>query len=111
MKLPFPKSSFRMPVKSTFTITDPSFRCRFTFFPMNDFALFKLKLSIGSFAPVYFFLGYIAPALFADRQFFAFHHYIQFDVFAFAFVIPRIFTVFQFFDLHISMFCISICCF
>ena len=48
IRLPFPKLPFRMLVKWTFIMTEPSLRCRFTFFPMNDLALFKLKLSILS---------------------------------------------------------------
>jgi hypothetical protein len=43
---------------------------------MNDLALFKLKLSIGSFTPVYVLFGYVSPALLADGQFFTFHHYV-----------------------------------
>jgi hypothetical protein len=43
---------------------------------MNDLALFRLKLSIGSLAPAYVLLSYVSPALLADGQFFTFHHYV-----------------------------------
>lgn len=33
-------------VKCTFTMTEPSFRCKLTFLPMYDLALLELKLSI-----------------------------------------------------------------
>lgn len=46
INLPFPKSALRRPVKCTFMITDPSFKCRFTFLPRKDLALFKPKLSM-----------------------------------------------------------------
>src|SRR4030067_3103043 len=45
--IPFPIMPFLIFVNCTFTITAPSFRCKFTFFPRKDLALFKLKFSIA----------------------------------------------------------------
>jgi hypothetical protein len=42
----------------------------------------------------------MVPALPADRKFFAFEHYVKFDVIVFAFVIfPGVFTVLHFLSL------------
>lgn len=94
MRFSLPRLAFLMLVRCTFMMTEPSFRCRFTFLPMNDLALFKLKFSMFV-SPFLFFFGYVGPALFADGYFFAVEHYVQFDVFAVAFVFPGVFAVFQ----------------
>ncbi len=76
-------------------MTDPSFRCRLTFLPMYDLALFRLKLSI--LLPLHFFFSKASPALPADGTFFAFEHDVELDVFVKTRVFPRILTVFHFF--------------
>ena len=45
--IPFPTTPFLILVNCTFTITAPSFKCKFTFFPRKDLALFKPKFSIA----------------------------------------------------------------
>ena len=45
-RFPFPKSPFWILVSCTFMMTEPSLRCRLTFLPRKDLALFRLKLSI-----------------------------------------------------------------
>ena len=77
-------------------MTEPSFRCRFTFLPMKLFALFKLKLSIFG-SPFLFLVSYVGPALFADGSFLAVEHDVEFDVFASTGGFPGIFTMFHFF--------------
>ena len=42
----FPSSACLMFFNLTFTITAPSFRCKLTFLPMYDFAMFTLKCSM-----------------------------------------------------------------
>jgi len=71
MRLFFPEPLW-IPINCTFIITAPSFKCRLTFFPMYDLALLMLKFSIA-FSPLLFLVSYFAPALLADRQFFAFY--------------------------------------
>src|SRR5512146_2887888 len=95
-RLFLPKVAFLMPLRWTFMMTEPSFRCRFTFLPMKLFALFKLKLSIFG-SPFLFLVSYVGPALFADGSFLAVEHDVEFDVFASTGGFPGIFTMFHFF--------------
>jgi hypothetical protein len=46
-------------------------------------------------SPVKFFFGNTIPTLLADGQFLSFKENVEFDVFAFALVLPRVFTMFQ----------------
>lgn len=62
---------------------------------MNDFALLRLKLSIFC-SPFNFFVCNVAPALLADRTFFAFDHDVKFYVFTVAGFLPWIFAMFHF---------------
>jgi hypothetical protein len=66
---------------------------------MNDLALLALKLSI---LPFLFLIRDFAPALLAYGQVFAFHLDVEFDVFAFARIFPRVFTMFHFFCLSLA---------
>ena len=63
---------------------------------MNDLALLALKLSI---LPVLFLVSDFAPALLTYRQVFASYLDVEFYVFAFAGVFPRVFTMFHSFYL------------
>ena len=54
-KFLFP-SSFLIRLRYTLTITAPSFKCKFTFLPKKDLALFKLKVSILNFTTQHLFL-------------------------------------------------------
>jgi len=47
-------------------------------------------------SPIKVFVCYAIPALFADGYFFSFDDNVEFDVFVFALVFPRIFTVLQY---------------
>jgi hypothetical protein len=58
---------------------------------MYDLAQLTLKFSIA-FSPFLFLVSYFDPALLANGQFFAFYLNVQFDVFAFTVVFPRVFT-------------------
>jgi hypothetical protein len=69
-------------------MTEPSLKWRFTFFPRKDFAVFKLNLSILS--PFELSVCNLAPASFADGQFFALHLDVDFDVTTLALFVPRI---------------------
>ena len=61
---------------------------------MNDLALFKQKLSMVLITPV-FAVGYAIPAVLANGQLFTPKENIQFNVFAFAFIVPRISAMLQ----------------
>jgi hypothetical protein len=92
--LAFPVTFFLIFVNCTFTMTAPSFRCKFTFFPRKDLAVFKLKFSI-QVSPLNFFLSNRRPTLLANGQFFSFKQNVQLYVLAFAVMLPRILTMFQ----------------
>ena len=74
-------------------MTDPSLRCRFTFFPRRDFALFTWNLSI--FSPLLVFVRHLAPASLADGAFFSSEEDVKFDFVVFAFVLPGVLTMFH----------------
>jgi hypothetical protein len=92
-KLFFPEP-FRIAFNCTFTMTAPSLRCKLTFFPMYDFALLILKFSIQS--PLLRLVSYFVPALLTNWQRFAFYLDVQFNVFALAMIVPRVFTMLHF---------------
>jgi len=46
-------------------------------------------------SPVKFFIRYATPTLPADRPFLPFKENVEFDIFAFALVLPRVSTMFQ----------------
>jgi hypothetical protein len=94
-KLRFPKSFFLKPVNCTFMITAPSLKCKFTFLPKKDLALFKPKLSID-YSPVQLFVCNIIPTLFADWECFTPKQDVKFYVFAAAFSVPRILAMLHF---------------
>jgi hypothetical protein len=83
-----------MRVSCTLIITAPSFKCRFTFLPRKDLALFKLKLSVAN-SPLNLLFGKAAPTLPADGQFFSLKENVQLDVLTLALVFPRIFAMLQ----------------
>jgi hypothetical protein len=69
---------------------------------MYDLTLLTLKFSIV-FSPLVFLVSYFVPALLADGYFFAFYLNVEFDVFVFAGVFPRVFTMLHFSYLSISV--------
>jgi hypothetical protein len=94
IRLFFPEP-LRIPFSRTFIITAPSFKCKLTFFPMYDLALLAPKFSIV-FSPLVFLVSYCVPALLADGYFFASYKNVEFYIFAFASVFPRVFTMLHF---------------
>jgi hypothetical protein len=59
-------------------------------------------------SPLVLLVCYLVPALLAYWQFFAFYLNVQFDVFVFAVVFPRVFTMFHVFSSEgrFSVFCL-----
>jgi len=86
-------SSFIISESRTFTITEPSFKCRFTFLPRKDRAVFTPKPSISS--PLLILFCQFAPALLADWFSFSSENDVQFNIVVFAFPVPRVLTSFH----------------
>jgi hypothetical protein len=55
-------------------------------------------------SPFHVFFRKAAPALPANRQFLPFEKYVQFDVLALALMLPRVLTMLQHVNLHVSGF-------
>lgn len=86
-------SSFMISESWTFIITEPSFKCKFTFLPRKDRAVFTPKPSIVS--PLQVFVCQFAPALPADWLSLSSENDVDFNIVVVAFTVPRILTPFH----------------